>query len=198
MSAPELHIGEVIASNTTQFSAVVPSLFSEQTALPIQLGSLVKTESGAVSIFALVSFIEHLPTEANRKVSPHGKTKAELREEMPQVFELLQTEFTALALGYETAGKLFQSTPPVPPNLHDFVFPASESDARRFFSKPTFLRALFQHADAAPDNLIVAMLRRYRTLFSLQELVALGKELSYLLADDHRRLEFILEPFLFD
>ncbi len=196
MSARELHIGEVIASNTAQFSAVVPPLFSEQTELPIQLGSLVKTESGTVSVFALVSFIEHLPTETNRQVSPHGKTKAELREEMPQVFELLQTEFTALALGYEAAGKLFQSMPPMPPNLHDFVFPASESDARRFFSKPTFLHALFQRADVAPDDLVIAMLRRYHALFSRQELVALGKELSYLLADDHRRLELILERIL--
>ncbi len=184
-------IGEVIASNTIAFSAVVKSGFGD--ALPVRFGELVKTETNGMKIFGIVSLIEHAPTEPNRQVTPHGKSKAELKREMPQVFELLQTEFRALVVGYETARGIVPSLPPVPPDLHDFAFLASEDEQKKLFSKtPIFLRTILNCRDTSPDELLVAFLRNHLAHFPRPLFVAVGKELSYLLGDDHRRLESIL------
>ncbi|MFN3561588.1 MAG: hypothetical protein ACK4XY_09795 [Chloroherpetonaceae bacterium] len=184
-------IGEVIASNTTAFSAVVRSKFSE--VLPVKFGELVKTQTSTMKIFGIVSFIEHAPTEPNRKVAPHGKPKDELKREMPQVFELLQTEFRALVVGYETSRGVVPSMPPVPPDLHDFTYLATDEEQQNFFAKtPTFLRTVLNCRDASPDELLVAFLRNHLAHISRPMLISIGKELSYLLGDDHRRLEAIL------
>lgn len=184
-------IGEVIASNTNAFSAVVRSRFGDT--LPIKFGELVKTETSHMKIFGIVSLIEHAPTEPNRKVAPHGKPKAELKREMPQIFELLQTEFRALVVGYETAHGVVPSIPPVPPDLHDFAYLTSEDEQKSFFSKtPAFLRTILNCRDASPDELLVSFLRNHLTHLPRPLLISIGKELSYLLGDDHRRLESIL------
>ncbi|MBC8044610.1 MAG: hypothetical protein IAF08_14320 [Rhizobacter sp.] len=178
------------------FSAVVPG----NTLLPVKFGSLVRTSQGAMDIFAVVSFIEHAPTESNRKVSPHGKTKEVLRREMPQVFELLQTEFHAIVLGYRNTGdtRLYQATPPLPPDLHEFVYAATAEEQTSFFSMRTaYIRTLLSNRDMNPDELIAAFLRNHLGLAAMSEhLVAAGKDLSHLLSDDHRRLESIFERIL--
>lgn len=184
-------IGEVIASNTTAFSAVVKSGFGD--ALPVKFGDLVKTETSGMKIFGIVSMIEHAPTEPNRKVAPHGKSKDALKREMPQVFELLQTEFRALVVGYETPRGFAPSAPPVPPDLHDFAYLTNEAEQKTFFAKtPAFLRLILNSRDVSPDELLVSFLRNHLAQLPRPTLVNIGKELSYLLSDDHRRLESIL------
>ncbi|NTV45850.1 MAG: hypothetical protein HGB11_04880 [Chlorobiales bacterium] len=187
-------IGEVVQSNTAFFSAVIPVKFLQTGSLPVRFGDLVKVGTGIFSSYAIVSFIEHIPTEPNRKVSPHGKDREELRREMPQVFELLQTSFNALIVGFEENGSLRQSTPPVPPSLHDFVYQTTEDERTRFFSKKAaYIRMIMQSRDVMPDELIIAFLRSHLGVIEQAQLVAIGKELSYLLGDDHRRLESVLE-----
>ncbi len=184
-------IGEVIASNTVAFSAVARNPFGD--ALPVKFGELVKTETNGTKIFGIIALIEHVPTEPNRKVAPHGRSKEMLKREMPQVFELLQTEYRALIVGYATKQELVPSLPPVPPDLHDFVYLAQEEERKSFFAKtPAFLRAILNARDVSPDELLVAFLRNHLALLSRPVLVSIGKELSYLLGDDHRRLESIL------
>ncbi len=184
-------IGEVIASNTLAFSAVIQNTFGD--ALPVKFGELVKTETSGMKIFGIISLIEHAPTEPNRKVAPHGKPKEMLKKEMPQVFELLQTECRALVVGYATQHGVVLSVPPVPPDLHDFVYLTQEDERKTFFSKtPAFLRAILNARDASPDELLVSFLRNHLAHLSRPVLVTIGKELSYLLGDDHRRLESIL------
>lgn len=188
------YIGEIVRAHTAQFSAAVPPSLLTHSTLPVQLGSLVKVETARLPVYGIVSFIEHLPLDASRKVLPHGRSRDNLRREMPQVFELIQTEFTALAVGYEVAsGKLVQAVPPTPPDLHDFVYPTSSEERARFFNQtPTFLRLILQSRDTLPDEILVAFFRHYQAELGRQQLIALGKELSYLLGDDHRRLESIL------
>ncbi|MCS6989532.1 MAG: hypothetical protein NZM06_08455 [Chloroherpetonaceae bacterium] len=184
-------IGEVIAANTTAFSLVMSGRFGDE--LPVKFGSLVKTETNGLKIFGVVALIEHAPTEPNRKIAPHGKPKDALKREMPQVFELLQTECRALIVGYAHRGALTQSFPPAPPDLHDFAYPTTDDEQEAFFSKPpAFLRMLLNSRDVAPDELIVACLRNHLPRLSRPRLVEIGKELAYLFGDDHRRLESIL------
>ncbi len=69
----------------------------------------------------------------------------------------------------------------------------TEDEQKNFFSKsPAFLRTILNSRDASPDELLVAFLRNYHAYLSRPQLIAIGKELSYLLGDDHRRLESIL------
>ncbi len=187
------YIGEIVRSNTAQFSAILPKELAEQPQLPVQLGTLVKVEMTHLAVFGIVSFIEHAPIETNRKVLPHGKTKLELRREMPQVFELVHTEFSALIVGFQANGKILQALPPTPPDLHDFVYPTSRNEVEVFLKKPpTFLRLILQNKETVPDEVIVAFFRNHHAEMERQDFIALGKELSYLLGDDHRRLESIL------
>jgi hypothetical protein len=187
------HIGEVVRSNTVQFSAVVPQALLQETLSPVKLGQLVKVATAHAAVFGIVSFIEQSPIAAHRQIVPHGKTKEELRREMPQVLELVHTEFTALTVGFYLGSKILQAMPPTPPDLHDFVYHASHDDVAAFLKHPlTFLRLILQSKDTSPDEVIVAFFRNYQAQLSRQDLIALGKELSYLLADDYRRLESIL------
>ncbi|MCS7012117.1 MAG: hypothetical protein RMI34_00280 [Chloroherpetonaceae bacterium] len=188
------YIGEIVRAHTSEFSAVVPPALLEQGNLPVCLGTLVKVQTARAAVYGIVSFIEHAPFDSSRKILPHGKSRDELRKEMPQVFELLQTEFTAIAVGVETAeGKLVQTVPPTPPDLHDFVYATSSHDLARFLERaPTFLRLVLQSRSTVSDEIIVAFFRNYQAQMSRQCLVKLGKELSYLLSDDYRRLESIL------
>lgn len=195
MTPTTTRIGEVIAANTTSFALALASEFGSE--LPVRFGSLVKTESNGLKILGVISMIERAPAEPNRKVAPHGKPKETLRREMPQVFELLQTECRALVVGYASANALTQSLPPAPPDLHDFVYLATELEQDEFFAKsPAFLRIILNSHDAMPDELIVALLRNHLPRLPRPRLIDIGKELSYLLAHDHRRLESILTRVL--
>ncbi|ACF13204.1 conserved hypothetical protein [Chloroherpeton thalassium ATCC 35110] len=188
------HIGEVVSSNTVSFSAVIPDSSSAQAVLPVQFGDLIKVETESVFAYAVVYYIEHAPTDSHRKVFPHGRTKDELRREMPQVFELIQTSFHALMVGYEQNNFLRQGLPPQPPGLHDFVFHTTSEEQKAFFDKGfSYLRIFMNSKDVQPDELLVSFLRKYFSIIEKRKLVAIGKELSYLVDDDHRRLEQILE-----
>jgi hypothetical protein len=59
--------------------------------------------------------------------------------------------------------------PPVPPDLHDFVYLTHEDERNNFFSKtPSFLRAILNSRDASPDELLVSFLRNHLAHISRQ------------------------------
>ena len=81
----------------------------------------------------------------NRRATAYGLTEQQLREEQPQIFELLKTEFEAVIIGYGDDKGPQQVLPPQPPGIHSFVFPCSESeikapDQQRRFSPQHFVR----------------------------------------------------------
>lgn len=201
-SVPLAHLGEVIRANTAMLAAAVPTSQRETfLQLPVRFGTLIKTERSDLKIFAVVSFIEHAPVEPSRKVTPQGKTKDALRREMPQVFELLQTTFNAVMLGYQpvtasrAATRVYQATPPEPPELHDFVYAATADEQALFFAdRTTYIRTLLNARDVNADDLITAFLRNHLSVVGLTgHLVDAGKDLAHLLKNDHRRLESIFE-----
>jgi len=188
------HIGEVVSSNTVSFSAIVPDDQNSESNLPVRFGELIKAEAEAFDTYAVVYYIEQAPTDSHRKVLPYGRTKNELRREMPQVFELIQTSFHALIVGHGNEQKLSQGLAPQPPSLHDFVFSTTPEEQIAFFEKGfSYLRIFMNSQEVQPDELLVSFLRQYFSIIEKRKLVAIGKELSYLVGDDHRRLERILE-----
>ena len=128
---------------------------------------------------------------------------AELREEQPQIFAMLQTEFKAAIVGFETTrqeqgrdlqGEIYQYLPPRPPQVHQGVFHCTTDEVLGFTEKLDFLRTLLQVQGAPNDGLIAAAIREVYRLRKADRswLVAAGRSLTVLLKDDYDRLRMIL------
>jgi hypothetical protein len=193
-------IGEVIESSTRQFVAEV---YDE--ADPPAFGHWVWVEGeGKTTLFGLVSHVETGSYDSNREAVALGLSPEERAEEMPMVQELMRTTVRALVLACrDRDGRLRQTLPPHPPDIHDFVYPCTDEHVRSLDAPFDFLRTLVEHPDPAVpvDDLLVATLRRIHTAHGGEHggrdaLVAAGRALSRLLDDDHERLQSILRRVL--
>src|SRR5690606_38746701 len=129
---------------------------------PPPFGSWVQvTSDGGDVLLGLVSHVEMASRVPNRQAVALGKTRAELRAEYPQIFELLCTTFRAQVIAYVDAqGRLRQTLPPHPAGIHDFVH-ACLPDHLEALGKPyDFLRTLVRNPDPTVpvDDLLVAVL----------------------------------------
>lgn len=191
-------IGEVLESNTSTLKAQVP----RDVAAPA-FGAWIKVpqKDGQV-VYGVVSMVEQGSLMPSRRATALGKTNDELVREMPHVFELLRTSFTAQIVAYpEPAGRIRQTLPPYPVAIHEFVEACTPQELRALETPLDFLRTLVQRGDAgAPmDDLLVALLRQLYEAHKTEReeeayrlLVDAGRTLSRLFADDHERLQAIL------
>jgi hypothetical protein len=185
----EIHIAEVVESNTTSLIAQCKELHDSP-----PFGSFVKIKADPL-IYGLVFNVITSSIEPNRRATAYGKTEEELRDEQPQIFELLKTEFQAHLVGYRDRIGIQQILPSQPPRIHSFVYTCSLEEVRAFTEQTDYLRTLFTVSRVPPDELIIATIRN--TLEAHAEnpglyLIKVGKELSRLLRDDYDRLSSIL------
>jgi hypothetical protein len=193
----ETHIAEVIESNTTEIIAQCKDLHCSP-----PFGSFVKVKptlspvEGANSlIYGLVFNVMTNSIEPNRRAVAYGKTEEELRNEQPQIFELLKTEFQAHLVGYQDRTGIKQILPSQPPRIHSFVYTCSLEEVREFTRQSDYLRTLFTISRVPPDELVIATIRNSLEAHaedSQQYLIQVGKELARLLRDDYDRLSSIL------
>ncbi|MCS7253716.1 MAG: hypothetical protein RMK18_02975 [Armatimonadota bacterium] len=183
-----LHVGEVIESCTTEFVAQCCKLHTSP-----PFGSLVRVESEP-PIYALVYEIITHSIDPTRRPMAYGKTEEELREEQPQIFELLKTDFRGLIVGYEFEGAMRQALPPIPPKLHSFVYECDSDEVRRFTEEFDYLRLISASGKGIRDELLIAACRHAWEAHDYDHayLVSVGKELSRLIKDDYDRLRSIL------
>ncbi|MBE9253358.1 hypothetical protein IQ217_05660, partial [Synechocystis salina LEGE 00031] len=91
------HIAEVIETSTTGFLA--QCLEPEELTFPIMpaFGSWVKAtdEDSGNTIFAVVSYATTMPIDSIHRARALGLSLGELREQQPQIFAMLTTEFQA-------------------------------------------------------------------------------------------------------
>jgi hypothetical protein len=192
-------IGEVIESSTRQFVAEV----YEDADVPA-FGHWVQVEGDSTVLFGLVSHVESGSYDTNREAVALGLSPEERAEEMPMVQELLRTTVRAQVLAYrDRDGRVRQTLPPHPPDIHDFVEPCPAEALRGLGTPFDFLRTLVEHPDPAVpvDDLLVVALRRVYAAHGgehggREALVAAGRALSRLLDDDHERLQSILRRVL--
>jgi hypothetical protein len=193
-------IGEVIESSTRQFVAEV----YEDADAPA-FGHWVRVEGdGETALYGLVSHVETGSYDGNRQAVALGLSPEERAEEMPMVQELLRTTVRAQVLACrDRDGRVRQTLPPQPPDIHDFVQPCTDEQVRALAAPFDFLRTLVEHPDPAVpvDDLLVAVLRRIYDAHGGEHggrevLVAAGRALSRLLDDDHERLQSILRRVL--
>ncbi len=198
------HIAEVIETTTTEFTA--QCLEPEDLSFPVMppFGSWVKSydeESGNV-VYGIVTYVTTSPIDSVHRARALGMSLEELREQQPQIFAMLKTEFRAAIVGFEAPptrrnkkrGEVFQYLPPRPPQIHQSVYHCEPEEIIHFTDDLEFLRVLLQVNWVPPESLIAASVREVYRLRKgdRQWLVNVGRMISTLLKDDYDRLRYIL------
>lgn len=200
---PPSHIAEVIETATTEFLA--QCLDPEDLSFPVMppFGSWVKSvdEETGNQVYAVVYHATTMPIDSIHRARALGLSLQDLREQQPQVFAMLKTEFRAAIVGFEQAlnarnfnQTVYQYLPPRPPQIHQAVHFCEAEVIIRFSEQLDFLRTLLQVSGAPIEALVAAAIREVYQLRKADRewLVKAGRTLSVLLKDDYDRLRFIL------
>jgi len=197
----------VIETSTSEFLA--QCLEPEELTFPEMppFGSWVKTidEESGNSIFGVVYHVTTAPIDSIHRARALGLSLQELREQQPQIFSMLKTEFRAAIVGFElkvaardgqvsTPAAFYQHLPPRPPQIHQAVYRCDSTEVLRFTEQVDFIRTLLQMTGTPVDALIAATLREiYQLRQADQEwLIQVGRSLNLMLREDYDRLRVIL------
>ncbi len=195
---PANHIAEVIETATTEFLAQCLEPEDLSFAVMPPFGSWVKAldEESGNCIYAVVYHATTTPIDSVHRARALGMSLQELREQQPQIFAMLKTEFRAAIVGFspENNATFFQHLPPRPPQIHQAVYYCPPEEVVVFSEKLDFLRTLLQVNQAPVDALTAAAIRE---IYQLRKgdrswLVQAGRMLSLILKDDYDRLRVIL------
>jgi hypothetical protein len=206
---PPGYIAEVIETSTTEFLAQCLEPDDLSFAAMPPFGSWVKAldEESGNQIYAVVYHATTAPIDSVHRARALGLSLQELREQQPQIFAMLKTEFRAAIAGFQTPGatqngrsprssqpEIFQYLPPRPPQVHQAVYYCEPDEILLFSEKLDFLRTLLQVGQAPVDALTAAAIR---TIYQIRKadrpwLVEAGRMLGTLLKDDYDRLRVIL------
>ncbi|NER34705.1 MAG: hypothetical protein F6J93_11895 [Oscillatoria sp. SIO1A7] len=202
------HIAEVIETSTIEFLAqcLEPDDLTFPTMPPF--GSWVRAldEESGNQIYAVVYHATTSPIDSVHRARALGLSLQGLREQQPQIFAMLKTEFRAAIAGFSvdsregsdgsqpTLGRIYQYIPPRPPQIHQAVYRCEPEEIIYFTEELDFLRTLLQVTGAPVDALTAAAIREVYRLRKADRdwLVKAGRTLSVLLKDDYDRLRLIL------
>jgi len=190
------HIAEVIETATTDYLA--QCLEPEELTFPVMpaFGSWVKAleEDSGNPVYGIVCHATTSPIDSIHRARALGLSLPELREQQPQIFAMLKTEFRVTIVGFAWAETVYQHLPPRPPQIHQAVYRCSTAEILNFTEKLDFLRTLLQIPGTPVDALLAATLREIYQLRQLDRswLVQAGRTLSLLLKEDYDRLQAIL------
>ncbi len=191
------HIAEVVETATTDFLAQCLDPQSLDFAQMPPFGSWVQAvdETSGNTIYGVVYYATTSPVDSVHRATALGLSLAELREQQPQIFAMLKTEFRAAIVGYRTeADHNYQHLPPRPPQVHQAVYQCSPEAVIAFTESLDFVRTLLDMGAAPVDALVGAVVRSVYQLRNLDRawLVQAGRTLNILLKDDYDRLRIIL------
>lgn len=196
------YIAEVIETTTTEFLA--QCLEPEDLSFPVMppFGSWVKStdEETGNKILGIVTYVTTSPIDSVHRARALGLTLADLREQQPQIFAMLKTEFRIAIVGFEGSSsngsttEQYQYLPPRPPQIHQAVYRCEPSEVVRFSERLDFLRTLLQVKGAPVEALVASVIREIYRLRQADRswLVKAGRNLSLLLKDDYDSLQYIL------
>lgn len=190
------HLAEVIETATTDFLA--QCLEPEDLSFPVMpaFGSWVKAvdEDSGNQVYGVVCYATTSPIDSIHRARALGLSLQELREQQPQIFAMLKTEFKAAIVGFQTAETVYQHLPPRPPQIHQAVYACGPEEILDFTQTLDFFRTLLQVPGTPVDALLAATIREIYQLRQLDRvwLVQAGRSLSLLLKEDYDRLQAIL------
>lgn len=193
-AAPE-KCGEVMESAT---AAVLAQSYELNVAPPF--GSLVwmpRGEEGAV--FGVVTGVETRSLDPGRRPVARGHDAASLPailERHPQLTELFRTHFSIRVVGFAAGGVVSHGLPPLPPEVHQLVYPCTRTQVRVFVDGPGWLPVLLGNPSPDANEVTAAFLRYAAAQFPAAEatafLVAAAKHLVALLRGETPRLNYLL------
>lgn len=192
------HFAEVIETSTTGFLAQCLEPDSLDFAQMPPFGSWVTAidEDSGNQIYGVVYHATTSPLDSVHRAAALGLSLAELREQQPQIFAMLKTEFRVAIVGFQPgSGELiYQHLPPRPPQVHQAVYRCEPEVIIAFTEQLDFLRTLMDTSSAPVDGLIAAVIRNVYQLRQLDRdwLLQAGRTLNVLLKDDYDRLRVIL------
>ncbi|WP_413198677.1 HAS-barrel domain-containing protein [Nostoc piscinale] len=197
------HIAEVIETNTTEFLAqcLEPEDLSFPAMPPFGSWVCAVDEESGNQVYAVVSYATTMPIDSVHRAVAMGLSLQELREEQPQIFAMLKTEFRAAIVGFSpptqnsaATPRIYQYLPPRPPQIHQAVYRCEAEAIIKFTEELDFLRTLLSVNGAPVEALTAAAIRDVYQLRKADRewLVKAGRMLSVLLKDDYDRLRFIL------
>ncbi len=189
----------MIETSTTEFLA--QCLEPEDLSFPAMppFGSWVTSydEATGNQIFGVVYHATTSPIDSVHRARALGMTLEDLREQQPQIFAMLKTEFRVAIVGYRSQDQpavTYQHLPPRPPQVHQAVLRCEAEDVVAFTEELDFLRILLQVSGIPADSLVAAAVREVYQLRKLDRdwLVQAGRMMGLLLKDDYDRLRLIL------
>jgi HAS barrel domain len=192
-------IGEVIEANTIGFTAGAYELLAAP-----PFGALVRaqTREPGVAVYGLVYDIRTGSKEPGGRALVRGRTYTgrelfdeEIYHEHPDLAEVLQTEFSALTVGFVSGGRIFQYLPSHPPPVHYSVYEGTRDELTQFSETTDFFRTPLFASNVPSDELLAAFIRhaaRVRGDAERDYLVRAGREVASLLKDDYDRLTALL------
>lgn len=155
-----------------------------------------------MSIYGLVYDIRTGSKEPGGRALVRGRTYTgrelydnEIYQEHPDLAEVLQTEFSAITIGFVEHGRIFQYLPPQPPPVHYSVYECSSEELAEFTTGLDCFRTLLFASQIPNDELLAAFIRsaaRAQGSGEREYLVRAGREVASLLKDDYDRLTAIL------
>ncbi len=197
------HFAEVIETQSSEFLA--QCLEPEDLSFPPMppFGSWVCSldEESGNKIYAVVYHASTMPIDSVHRPVALGLSLQDLREEQPQIFAMVKSEFRAAIVGFErkpeTVGenpRVYQYLPPRPPQLHQAVYQCQPEAIIKFTEQLDFLRTLLSISNTPVESMIAAAIREVYQLRKADRewLIKAGRSLSVLLKDDYDRLRFIL------
>lgn len=196
----QIRIGEVIESSTIGFTAGAYALLEAP-----PFGALVRAQAHIedMAVYGLVYDIRTGSKEPGGRAMVRGRTytgrelyDAEIYHEHPDLAEVLQTEFSAITVGFVAGNDVHQYLPPQPPPVHYSVYECANDELARFTETTDFFRTLLFSYQIPNDELLSAVIRaaaRARPAGADRAyLVRAGREVASLLKDDYDRLTAIL------
>jgi hypothetical protein len=197
------HIAEVIETTTTEFlsQCLEPDDLSFPVMPPFGSWVCAVDEESGNQIYAVVYHATTIPIDSVHRARALGLSLETLREEQPQIFAMLKTEFRAAIVGFEQRSQnlsytqgVYQYLPPRPPQIHQAVYRCQPEAIIRFTEKLDFLRTLLLINAAPVESLAASAIREVYQLRQADRewLIKAGRHLSVLLKDDYDRLRFIL------
>jgi hypothetical protein len=154
----------------------------------------VECNESQFDVIAVVYNVLTGPQDSVHKPAALGLSRERLKVEQPHIFALLRTEVHAVIVGYVQGDRVFQHLPPQPPEVHDFVYPATNEQVEMLTEEFDFLRLISTVSAVPSDELLAAAVREAYTKRNKDYafLVAAGQALSNLLRSDYDRLVCVL------
>ena len=192
-------LGEVVSSSITGLIAECWTVEDADGMPSVQkprFGSFltVDSEETGLRIYAVVFNVITGPQDNMHRPSALGLTRERLKAEQPHIFRCCAPRFTLSLVGYKSGGAVYKHLPPQPPEVHDFVYGASDAEIQELSEGFEFLRLLTSISSVPTDELLAASVREaYQARGNdYQFLILAGQSLSNLLRSDYDRLISVL------